>query len=94
MLRLQRDSATAHQVHSTIANAVKPGELHSRQEVLDYLEKQVNMYWRAATPGDGLCEAPFEFASYGRFGCSVDCGYLQDSVDTQQLQVCPPSCTH
>ena len=94
MLCLQRDPATAHQVHSTVAHAVKPGEVHTVPEVLEYLEGQVNMYWRAATCGDGLCEAPFEFASYGRFGCSVDCGFLQDSVDTQHVQVCPSACTH
>ena len=31
--------------------------------------------------GDGICESPFEFASYGRFGCRADCGRLSDVVE-------------
>jgi hypothetical protein len=34
--------------------------------------------WRDPVCGDGLCETPFEFASYGRFGCRADCGNLID----------------
>lgn len=26
------------------------------------------------TCGDGLCERPFEFPAFGRFGCAADCG--------------------
>lgn len=87
MLCLQRNASTAHQVHSTIVQAVRPGELRNGADVLEYLEEQVTLYWRPSTCGDGICEAPFEFASYGRFGCSVDCGFLQDAVDTPYLQV-------
>lgn len=28
-----------------------------------------------------MCESPFEFASYGRFGCRADCGRLSESVE-------------
>lgn len=94
MLTLQRDATAAQHVHSTIVQAVQPGELHSRAEVLEYLESQVALYWRSATCGDGLCEAPFEFASYGRFGCSVDCGFLHETVDTQSIQVWLTSAAH
>jgi hypothetical protein len=38
--------------------------------------------WKDPACGDGLCEAPFEFASYGRFGCRADCGAL---IDLQRL---------
>jgi hypothetical protein len=38
--------------------------------------------WKDPVCGDGLCETPFEFASYGRFGCRADCGAL---IDLQQL---------
>ena len=37
--------------------------------------------WVDPACGDGLCESPFEFASYGRFGCRADCGRLADTVD-------------
>jgi hypothetical protein len=47
---------------------------------------RVNLYaqavWRDPVCGDGLCETPFEFASYGRFGCRADCGAL---INLQQL---------
>lgn len=36
--------------------------------------------WVDPACGDGLCESPFEFASYGRFGCRADCGRLAESV--------------
>lgn len=38
--------------------------------------------WKDPVCGDGLCETPFEFASYGRFGCRADCGAL---IDLQRL---------
>lgn len=38
--------------------------------------------WKDPVCGDGLCEAPFEFAAYGRFGCRADCGNL---IDLQAL---------
>lgn len=34
--------------------------------------------WVDPACGDGLCEAPFEFASYGHFGCRADCGRLSE----------------
>ena len=37
--------------------------------------------WVDPACGDGLCESPFEFASYGRFGCRADCGRLSESVE-------------
>jgi hypothetical protein len=39
----------------------------------------VQKTWVDPACGDGLCESPFEFASYGRFGCRADCGRLADS---------------
>lgn len=37
--------------------------------------------------GDGLCEAPFEFASYSRFGCRADCGKLSEVQNLTQIQI-------
>ena len=36
--------------------------------------------WVDPACGDGLCESPFEFPSYGRFGCRADCGRLAESA--------------
>jgi hypothetical protein len=40
----------------------------------------VQKTWVDPACGDGLCESPFEFASYGRFGCRADCGRLSEAV--------------
>jgi hypothetical protein len=37
--------------------------------------------WVDPACGDGVCESPFEFSSYGRFGCRADCGRLTDTVE-------------
>jgi hypothetical protein len=39
------------------------------------------------TCGDGVCEAPFEFASFSRFGCKADCGRLSDLQNLTSAQV-------
>ena len=43
--------------------------------------------WVDPKCGDGLCEAPFEFASYGHFGCRADCGRLPDIQNLTAVQV-------
>ena len=37
--------------------------------------------------GDGVCERPFEYAAYGRFGCRADCGRLQDIQNLTAVQI-------
>ena len=37
--------------------------------------------------GDGVCESPWEFASYSSFGCRADCGKLQDVQNLTSIQV-------
>ena len=39
-------------------------------------------YWKDPVCGDGVCEEPYEFPAYGRFGCRADCGDAKDAVDT------------
>ncbi|KAK3289136.1 hypothetical protein CYMTET_3407 [Cymbomonas tetramitiformis] len=41
---------------------------------MDWLKTMIWEIWTDPICGDGICEAPFEFPSYGRFGCKVDCG--------------------
>ena len=40
----------------------------------------VDPYWRDPVCGDGLCERPYEYPSYGRFGCRADCGISTDTT--------------
>jgi hypothetical protein len=43
--------------------------------------------WQDPVCGDGLCESPFEFASYGRFGCRADCGKLSEVQNLTTVQI-------
>ena len=43
--------------------------------------------WQDPVCGDGICEAPFEFASYSSFGCRADCGLLQNVQNLTTIQV-------
>jgi hypothetical protein len=43
--------------------------------------------WKDPACGDGICESPFEFASYGRFGCRADCGLLSQVQQLTTIQV-------
>ncbi|GAB4818341.1 hypothetical protein N2152v2_005387 [Parachlorella kessleri] len=48
---------------------------YSNDEVLNYIEKRlVTPIWRDPQCGDSICDDPFEFPAFGRFGCRADCG--------------------
>ena len=67
------------QVHSTLAaGLLPPGPIASVDDVYAWLRGLLQAVWRDPVCGDGVCEAPFEYAQYGRFGCRADCGRLQD----------------
>jgi hypothetical protein len=89
MLYMQRNAAEGHDVSSVIRNNVVPqqGTVKTWGDVFDYLSAQADMYWRDPTCGNGVCEAPFEFPSYARFGCAADCSFLVDAADIHPTQV-------
>ncbi|CAL6333252.1 unnamed protein product [Bathycoccus prasinos] len=35
---------------------------------------------------DGVCQAPYEFPSFGRFGCKADCGPAQNLLQILNSQ--------
>eukprot|EP00192_Tetraselmis_astigmatica_P001702 CAMPEP_0117652658 /NCGR_PEP_ID=MMETSP0804-20121206/2750_1 /TAXON_ID=1074897 /ORGANISM="Tetraselmis astigmatica, Strain CCMP880" /LENGTH=1606 /DNA_ID=CAMNT_0005458731 /DNA_START=90 /DNA_END=4910 /DNA_ORIENTATION=+ len=80
VLFLQRNAQVAYAVHSTIKDTLVPSSttLSSSSEVLDWLQGTLAEIWKDPVCGDGVCETPFEFASYGRFGCRADCGRLSE----------------
>ncbi|EFN56533.1 hypothetical protein CHLNCDRAFT_144169 [Chlorella variabilis] len=58
-----------------LAGGATSARFGSSGEVLDYIEgRLVAPHWRDPVCGDGACEAPIEFAAFGRFGCKADCG--------------------
>ena len=77
------------QVHSTIENAILPSsdEYGSTDDVLSWLQTTLTNIWVDPVCGDGVCETPFEFAAYGRFGCRADCGQLAQIQNLTTLQI-------
>eukprot|EP00879_Flechtneria_rotunda_P032401 GHRR01035602.1.p1 GENE.GHRR01035602.1~~GHRR01035602.1.p1 ORF type:complete len:274 (+),score=60.02 GHRR01035602.1:334-1155(+) len=89
VLYAQRGATTAYQVHSTIASIVVPGGtmLHSTDDIYSWLNGLMQSVWVDPTCGDGICEAPFEFAAFSRFGCKADCGQLSEIQNLTSAQV-------
>ncbi|EFJ46305.1 hypothetical protein VOLCADRAFT_93448 [Volvox carteri f. nagariensis] len=91
ILYTQRSAEVAYKVHSTVESVVLPSDsvMQNTDEVYDWLKKLLTEVWKDPVCGDGLCEAPFEFASYSRFGCRADCGKLNEvqNLTTIQLDV-------
>jgi hypothetical protein len=95
MLYMQRDAAEGHDVSSVLRHNLVPQQqaVQTWDDVYDYLAAQAAMYWRDPTCGNGICEAPFEFPSYARFGCAADCGFFAKAAHVHPTQVaCSHSC--
>ncbi|KAK3244510.1 hypothetical protein CYMTET_45878 [Cymbomonas tetramitiformis] len=43
-------------------------------DFLQWLKTQTLKIWKDPICGDGVCQEPFEFPAFHRFGCKVDCG--------------------
>ncbi|DBB14252.1 TPA: hypothetical protein ACH3X3_001198 [Trebouxia sp. C0006] len=89
VLFLQRNAQVAYQVHSTIENAILPTSTQygSSDDVLNWLSTTLTAIWVDPVCGDGVCETPFEYASFGRFGCRADCGELAEVQNLTTLQI-------
>ena len=88
VLFLQRSSHASYEVHSTLAaGLLPPGPVAGLDDVYAWLRGLLGAVWRDPVCGDGVCESPFEFAQYGRFGCRADCGRLQDVQNLTALRV-------
>lgn len=78
VLYMQRNAQISYTVHATIKDTIVPSDpvMTSSSDILNWLRGTLERVWKDPVCGDGLCEEPFEFASYGRFGCRADCGDL------------------
>ena len=88
-LYLQRSADVAYQVHSTMQDVLDPGvkSMQSRDEIYAWLSNTLQAVWVDPLCGDGICEAPWEFASYSNFGCRADCGQLQNVQNLTVIQI-------
>eukprot|EP00210_Caulerpa_lentillifera_P002091 g2006.t1 len=70
----------SYDVVSSLRDAIVPGQtltstFKSNDALLDYIgRKLVLPVWVDPVCGDGKCQWPWEFPSFGRFGCKADCG--------------------
>ncbi|GIL76287.1 hypothetical protein Vretimale_5865 [Volvox reticuliferus] len=89
ILYLQRSADIAYKVHSTVESVVLPGDnvMQNTDDVYGWLKNLLTEVWKDPVCGDGLCEAPFEFASYSRFGCRADCGKLNEVQNLTSIQI-------
>jgi hypothetical protein len=80
ILYYQRDAPKAFQVTSNLVTQFVPGvsAFSALTDITDWLSGQVGAIWTDPVCGDGKCEQPFEFPTYGRFGCKADCGVFTD----------------
>eukprot|EP00210_Caulerpa_lentillifera_P005376 g5138.t1 len=88
VLYLQSNAHTTYQVQSSIQSiAPNTDTMDSADAVLQWIETTLKGTWKDPVCGDGVCESPFEFASYGRFGCRADCGKLPEIQNLTTLQI-------
>ncbi len=64
-----------------------PAAVGTTDDVYAWLQQLLQNVWKDPVCGDGVCEVPFEYASYGRFGCRADCGRLQDIQNLTAVQI-------
>ncbi|KXZ48315.1 hypothetical protein GPECTOR_29g9 [Gonium pectorale] len=81
VLYLQASAYKSGEVVATLKKAFMPEDgstsmtFRNEDEVLQYLGQKVLLpIWKDPVCGDGNCEWPWEFPSWGRFGCKADCG--------------------
>eukprot|EP00887_Chlorella_sp_A99_P002467 scaffold10.g2467.t1 len=87
VLFLQRSAGTSYQVFSTLSAGLLPSSsITCTADVYSWLSDLLARTYVDPVCGDGTCEAPFEYAAYGRFGCRADCGRLQDIQNLTALQ--------
>ncbi|KAK3262156.1 hypothetical protein CYMTET_28975 [Cymbomonas tetramitiformis] len=72
VMLIQVSEHDSYQVTSSIAAAAVPPKYSV--QFLDWLKTMILEVWTDPICGNGSCEEPYEFPSFGRFGCEADCG--------------------
>ncbi|CAL6333808.1 unnamed protein product [Bathycoccus prasinos] len=83
MLYRQTMPFESYGVQSSIIRILHPkvGSTLDTGYVYDWLSQEVvNHIWTDSVCGDNVCQRPYEFPSYGRFGCKVDCGIATNLI--------------
>ncbi|KAK3258323.1 hypothetical protein CYMTET_32627, partial [Cymbomonas tetramitiformis] len=75
-MTIQFERSRSHELTSSITMAVVPPRFDV--PFMDWLKAQVLEVWIDPLCGDGFCQTPYEFPSFGRFGCESDCGTAID----------------
>ncbi|KAK3241772.1 hypothetical protein CYMTET_48503 [Cymbomonas tetramitiformis] len=78
VMHLQFQDVRAFEVLATARTVLVPP---AYVQFMPWLRTQIVNVWIDPTCGDGICQSPNEFPSFGRFGCRADCGAATDTSD-------------
>ena len=83
ILQLQpKNSHAQHRALRRIFLDSLPKKTSAEEDVATWLKGAVvDPHWRDPVCGDGVCERPYEFPSFGQYGCKADCGAAPEAVD-------------
>ncbi|KAG2499695.1 hypothetical protein HYH03_002630 [Edaphochlamys debaryana] len=89
VLYAQRQATQSFYVYRSTSPVLQPGSdlMQDKDAVYDWLQGVLNSVWKDPVCGDGVCEAPFEYAAYSRFGCKADCGKLNEIQNLTRIQI-------
>ncbi|KAF5832196.1 hypothetical protein DUNSADRAFT_12003 [Dunaliella salina] len=89
VLYTQRQAPIAHKVFQTLEDVLVPegDSVASTADVYGWLKGVLKDVWKDPLCGDGLCEEPFEYPSYSRYGCRADCGKLNEKMNLTTIQI-------
>ena len=83
MLYLQMEPILSYEVSSSVKGLLHP-RIKSTQDaryIYDWLtEHMAEPLWTEAPCRDSVCQAPYEFPAFGRFGCKADCGMATNLI--------------
>ncbi|KAK3250159.1 hypothetical protein CYMTET_40455 [Cymbomonas tetramitiformis] len=75
LVKLKPPAAVDTQVYSSVRNYMPTAGFYGVTKTVEsWLLNFVASVWTSPVCGNQLCEVPYEVASFGRFGCKVDCG--------------------
>mmetsp|Transcript_46712 Transcript_46712/g.86973 ORF Transcript_46712/g.86973 Transcript_46712/m.86973 type:complete len:1710 (+) Transcript_46712:432-5561(+) len=82
VLALQKDAGGQYLLTSSMSEDLVPRDVNDLPRatfykdtaIYDWLEGIMQKHWEELKCGDGVCNHPLEYRSFGRFGCQADCG--------------------
>uniref|UniRef100_A0A6S8IGD5 Polycystin cation channel PKD1/PKD2 domain-containing protein n=1 Tax=Dunaliella tertiolecta TaxID=3047 RepID=A0A6S8IGD5_DUNTE len=89
ILFTQRQANASFQVHRTLSDVLVPEDdvMGNVNQLHRWLRGVFQNVWVDPPCGDGVCDDPYEFPEYSRFGCRADCGLLKEIQNLTQVRI-------